>query len=506
MPPISDRPCEPHVERFLDECEHLRFALVPLPCRFQLRNRAVPNLTSPLGRKAVCCANLHETQPLPVAAVEAEVHADDVPLPRLEALQEAVDQLGLGLLLLAPLHLLLRRRQVRAREDALCIVVAAQRLQQLHLNLVVLVHQRGRLHADRVRRQPQVHGHGLGLHVHLCRQLLDARLFPSFGPEVGGGPGDLGDLVEDVHREPHGAALRADAAGDRLPDPPVPVRRELEALVRVEPLDRLVQTLDARVDEVLEVHAAESIVLLRDADHEADVVLLHQLAGGGPDLADQPDLRRGGEPHLGGDGLVRGLRRRGARGVVGVRSVPAELSGGGLHAPKGLDHLHERGLFLAAELRACGRGDEEGLDGVRHLRVRIGAAGLPLEPLHLPEGLGEALGDVGVVRRRLHLETACGRGLPGDDRAAPTVHTADANRCRGLLWPCGLLSLGCRLAASPSLRRAAAGAGALRRPAAGVMAGGRRPPAALQDLPRVFPEPDFATPGLGIPLPNTSVR
>ena len=52
---------------------------------------------------------------------------------------------------------------------------------------------------------------------------------------------DLRHVVVDMHWQPHNPRLLGDAPRHRLPDPPVRVRRELEALGGVKLLDRLLQ-------------------------------------------------------------------------------------------------------------------------------------------------------------------------------------------------------------------------------------------------------------------------
>jgi hypothetical protein len=81
-----------------------------------------------------------------------------------------------------------------------------------------------------------------------------------------------------VHRDADGARLVGDRAGDRLPDPPGRVGRELVAAAVLELVDRLHQADVAFLDQVEELQAAVR-VLLGDRDHEAQVGLDHLLLG-----------------------------------------------------------------------------------------------------------------------------------------------------------------------------------------------------------------------------------
>src|ERR671917_197365 len=72
-----------------------------------------------------------------------------------------------------------------------------------------------------------------------------------------------------------GSRLIGDRAGDRLPDPPRGVGRELVAAAVLELVDRLHQADVAFLDEVEELQPAVG-VLLRDRHHQAEV-RFHQL-------------------------------------------------------------------------------------------------------------------------------------------------------------------------------------------------------------------------------------
>jgi hypothetical protein len=81
-----------------------------------------------------------------------------------------------------------------------------------------------------------------------------------------------------VHRNADGARLVGDRAGDRLPDPPGRIGRELVAAAVFEFVDRLHQADIAFLDQIEELQAAIG-VFLGDRDDEAQVGLDHFLLG-----------------------------------------------------------------------------------------------------------------------------------------------------------------------------------------------------------------------------------
>ena len=87
---------------------------------------------------------------------------------------------------------------------------------------------------------------------------------------------DLG--IANVHRNADGARLVGGRAGDRLPDPPGRVGRELVAAAVFEFIDRLHQTDVAFLDQIEELQAAVG-VFLGDGNDEAQVCLHHLLLG-----------------------------------------------------------------------------------------------------------------------------------------------------------------------------------------------------------------------------------
>ena len=88
-----------------------------------------------------------------------------------------------------------------------------------------------------------------------------------------------------MDRDPDRAGLVGDGPGHRLADPPVGIRRELEAALVVELLDRPDQADVALLDQVEQAHPAAD-VLLGDRDDEAQV-RAGQLLPGVPTHVDQ---------------------------------------------------------------------------------------------------------------------------------------------------------------------------------------------------------------------------
>ena len=118
-------------------------------------------------------------------------------------------------------------------------------------------------------------GHRLG-------DLLDRRLAAELLEELARDADQPVDRLDHVDRDADRPGLVGDRARDRLPDPPRRVRRELEALLEVELLDRADQADVALLDQVQEGHAAAD-VLLRDRDHQPEVRRGQLLARVAPD-------------------------------------------------------------------------------------------------------------------------------------------------------------------------------------------------------------------------------
>jgi hypothetical protein len=93
-------------------------------------------------------------------------------------------------------------------------------------------------------------------------------------------PGELVDRLDHVHRDPDRPRLIGDRAGDRLPDPPGRVRRELVAAGVVELLDRPDQPQVPLLDQVEEDQAAPDVAL-RDRHHQPQIGLDQPLLAAG---------------------------------------------------------------------------------------------------------------------------------------------------------------------------------------------------------------------------------
>src|SRR5215472_15406539 len=103
-------------------------------------------------------------------------------------------------------------------------------------------------------------------------------------------PRHLVDGLDHVHRDADGPGLIGDSPGDRLPDPPRRVRRELIALGVVELLDRADQTEIALLDQVQEDKASADVTL-RNRDNKAQVGLDQPLLCCHPVRGDEHELR-----------------------------------------------------------------------------------------------------------------------------------------------------------------------------------------------------------------------
>jgi hypothetical protein len=106
-----------------------------------------------------------------------------------------------------------------------------------------------------------------------------AQLLVQVAPDAG----QLVDLLDEVHGQPDRAGLVGHAAGDRLPDPPRGVGRELEALGVVELLHGADQAEVALLDEVQQGHAATGVAL--GQRHDQPEVGLEQVVARGVAVA-----------------------------------------------------------------------------------------------------------------------------------------------------------------------------------------------------------------------------
>ena len=119
----------------------------------------------------------------------------------------------------------------------------------------------------------------------------------------------LVDHLDHVHRNPDGARLVGHGPGDRLPDPPGRVGRELVTLGVVELFDRTDQAEVALLDQVQERHAAAGVAL-RQRHHQPQV-RLEQVVLGPVAVAADPRhvaaLRGSFSPTLGDLAQLRGV-------------------------------------------------------------------------------------------------------------------------------------------------------------------------------------------------------
>src|SRR3990172_1027260 len=119
--------------------------------------------------------------------------------------------------------------------------------------------------------------------VHPLRDLLGGGLPPELLDQIAGGPDQLVDRLDHVHRDADRSRLVGDRPGDRLPDPPGGVGRKLVPPPVLELVDRLHQTDVPLLDEVEELQPPVG-VFLGDRHHQAEV-RLHQFALRLPGLA-----------------------------------------------------------------------------------------------------------------------------------------------------------------------------------------------------------------------------
>ena len=115
-------------------------------------------------------------------------------------------------------------------------------------------------------------------HAGLLGELLVRGVAAQLLVQVALDPGQLVDLLDQVHGQPDGAALVRHAAGDGLPDPPRRVGGELEALGVVELLDGADQAEVALLDQVQQRHAAAGVAL-GQRDDQPQVGLQQVVAG-----------------------------------------------------------------------------------------------------------------------------------------------------------------------------------------------------------------------------------
>ena len=163
------------------------------------------------------------------------------------------------------------------------------------------------------------------------------------------------DRLDHVHGDPDRAGLIRDRAGDRLPDPPGGIGRELVTAAPLEFVDRFHQADIALLDQVQELQAAV-VVLLGNRDDEPEIGL-DQLAlcllgarGGRVDL-DQDRVELGSaQPGLLLDPIPKHRHVRELLDGGGDRlAISAEAFEGLLAAPASLLRLLGHDLELARD-------------------------------------------------------------------------------------------------------------------------------------------------------------
>src|SRR5262245_53144942 len=188
------------------------------------------------------------------AVADAEAHLDDLLFARGQRLQHRF-----GLLLQVEVDHRFRRRHRGAVLDEVAEV------------RIFLFADR-RLERDRLLRDLQDLADLRDRDVHAARDLFRGRLAAKLLHQRARRANQLVDRLDHVDRDADGARLVGDRAGDRLPDPPRRVGRELVAAAVLELVDRLHQADVAFLDQVEELQAAVG-VLLGDRDDETEVGL-----------------------------------------------------------------------------------------------------------------------------------------------------------------------------------------------------------------------------------------
>src|SRR5215217_222220 len=247
MPPAYEARCLGYVAQLLRLGEAL-----------QLLERLVLDLADALARDVERPPDLVERAR--VLAAEAVAQLEHAALAVGEVLQRLAQRLlgeDLGGALVRRLRALVGDELAELR-----LLLVADRLLQRHGSL------RGAL--DRVDLL-RVDARDLG-------DLVGGGLAPQLGDELALGPPDLVQLLDDVNRDADRPRLVGQRAGDRLPDPPGRIGRELEALAVVELLRRANETERALLNEVEERQSLVSVVL-GDGDDEPQVGLDHLLLG-----------------------------------------------------------------------------------------------------------------------------------------------------------------------------------------------------------------------------------
>ena len=137
----------------------------------------------------------------------------------------------------------------------------------------------GRLERHRILDEVEELPDALEREAGVLRDLLDRRVPVELLRELAARALRAAHLLGDVDGKADRAALVGERARDRLADPPRRVRRELEAELVVELLDRPDEAHVPFLDQIQERHAGLRVVA-GDRHHEAQVALDQALLGG----------------------------------------------------------------------------------------------------------------------------------------------------------------------------------------------------------------------------------
>src|SRR5436190_11374025 len=262
--------------------------------RAELLQALVLDLADPLARDVERAADL--VQRARVLAVEPVAQLEHAPLAQAQAPEHArqrrLTHFDLG-------GVLGQRLALVGEEVAeLRLLLVADRLLQRDRRLRAAADP-----LDLLRRQ-----------LDLAGDLGGGRLTPELGAQLALGADDLVQLLDDVYRHSDRARLVRERAGDRLPDPPGRVGRELESAAVVELFGRAHEPDRPLLDQIEEGQALIAVAL-GDRHHQAQVGLDHLLLGlmlAALDPLGQLDLLRGGQQVDLADVLQEELQRVGA--------------------------------------------------------------------------------------------------------------------------------------------------------------------------------------------------
>ena len=186
------------------------------------------------------------------SVLEAVPRPHDAGGPVVEVVEQVLDALAVQ----RGEHNLLRRRLVGVGDQVAQVRVA-------------VVADRGVQRHRVLRPAPQL-GHTLDRNPHGVGELLDLRLGAALTGELACHVAHAVDVLDQVHRQPHGALLLGDSTADGLPDPPRGVRRELVASPVVELLHGAHQARVALLDQVQHGHPGTDVAA-RDRHHETQI-------------------------------------------------------------------------------------------------------------------------------------------------------------------------------------------------------------------------------------------